>query len=238
MKQFMVVLASFSMLISSCGYRNGRRVTGSGRISTQQRTVSNFSGVETQGSIDITVSQGNYKVEVEADENLQSYIETNVENGNLIVKFRNGIWLNHYKTARVHIWAPQLNDFEIHGSGNISGEGKITNAGKINVRVSGSGDVDLNLDCPEIITETHASGNIDLEGECKTIHTQIFGSGNLKASRLKAETVSVEVHGSGDTEVFASESLDVKILGSGDVQYGGNPKVSSEIHGSGSVNKE
>ncbi len=238
MKQLIVAFLFLSILITSCGYRNGRRITGSGRISTQQRSVGNFSGVETRGSIDITVSQGNYKVEVEADENLQSYIETIVENGNLVVKFRNGIWLNHYKTARVHIWAPQLNDFEIHGSGNISGDGKISNAGKINIRVSGSGDVDLNVDAPEIITETHASGNIDLEGECKSINTQIFGSGNLKASRLKAESVKVEVHGSGDTEVFASESLDVKILGSGDVQYSGNPKVSTDIHGSGSVNKE
>ena len=237
MKQFILLLVLIPLLSTSCRYR-GNSVRGSGRISTQQRSVSNFTGLETDGSIDIQVAQGDYKVEVEADENIQQYIETVVENGKLKVRFRNGTWLNHYNRAVVHVRAPVLNDFETHGSGNITGDGKIADAQRMNIVISGSGDIELNLDCPAIVTETHASGNITLSGDCKSINTKIFGSGNLEAKHLKSETANIEVHGSGDSEIFASESLDVKIYGSGDVRYDGSPKISSDIHGSGSVEKE
>ena len=65
----------------------------------------------------------------------------------------------------------------------------------------------------------------------------LSGSGDVKLADLKAETVKVSIHGSGDTEIFASESLDVEIFGSGDVHYKGEPKISSSIHGSGEVSK-
>jgi Putative auto-transporter adhesin, head GIN domain len=237
MKKLLLLLSVVTIVFSSCRYGMGKRVHGNGNIATEQRSVTGFTGVQTHGSIDIIVSQGSFKVEVESDQNLLQYIETNVENGNLVVRYKNGIWLTDHRGAKVHVTAPVLNDFEIHGSGNITSEGKISDSNKMNLQISGSGDLRLNLDCPEIKTGTHGSGNIVLTGETRNFSSEISGSGGVRASDLKAENVKVSVHGSGDTDVTASVSLDVTISGSGDVRYKGSPKINTEVHGSGSVTK-
>lgn len=237
MKKIILLLPAAMLMIVSCHYMGGKRVRGNGVVSKEQRSVTGFTGVETHGSIDLVVSQGPYKIEVETDQNVLPYIETEVENGRLMIRFKDGIWLQHYNEARVYITAPTLHDFETHGSGNISSQGKIADSSGMTTRISGSGDISLEINAPKINTETHGSGNTSLSGETKDLSTMISGSGNVKATDLKAENVRVSVHGSGDTDVFAASSLDVTVSGSGDIRYKGNPKMSTEIHGSGSVKK-
>ncbi len=165
------------------------------------------------------------------------YIETTVENGHLVVRFRDGISLMDHHDAKVYVTAPELNVFEVHGSANITSQGTIADKNKINIVISGSGDIELTLDCPEVTTSTGGSGNITLKGETKNITCKTSGSGDLIAASLKAENVKVSVHGSGNAEVFASESLEIDISGSGDVRYKGTPKINTTVHGSGTVSK-
>ena len=237
MNKSLYLLAGLVVLMSSCHYVNGRHISGNGTPAAEQRNVTGFTGAETHGSIDIIASQGNYNIKVETDQNLLQYIETNVENGRLIVRFKNGISLTHFNGAKVYVTAPELNAFETYGSGNINSQGKISGKNKIDVVISGSGDIQLDLDCPEVKTETHGSGNITLSGETKNLSCKTSGSGDVKAANLKAENVKTSIHGSGDNEVFASESLDVEISGSGDVHYRGEPKINTAVHGSGTVTK-
>jgi len=237
MNKLFFLLPVIAMLMSSCHYRHGKHISGQGPAITETRNITGFTGVEARGAIDIIVSQGNFNIKVESDQSLLPYIETTVENGHLMVRFRNGISIGDYHTAKVYVTAPELNAFETHGSGSIKGEERISDKNKIDINVSGSGEVTLDLDCPEIKTGTHGSGNITLRGESRNISCEISGSGDVYAGNLKAETVKVSVHGSGDTEVFASESLDTDIYGSGDVHYKGEPKITSSVHGSGEVSK-
>ncbi len=223
--------------LSSCHYRNSRHVSGNGRVTAEQRTVTGFTGIETRGDIDIIVSQGSFNVRVEADQNLLQYIETSVTDGRLVVRFRDHLSIYNDDDVKVYVSAPELNYFATSGSGNINGRGKIADKTRMGVKVAGSGDVELQLDCPEIKTETYGSGDISLKGEARNVSCELSGSGDLKAADLKAEAVKISVHGSGDTEIFASESLDAEIFGSGDVHYKGDPKISSSIHGSGELSK-
>ena len=237
MNKYLLLLAGLMSVTCSCHYVNGRHIAGNGQMDTEQRNVTGFTGVETHGAIDIIALQGSFNIKVEADQNLLQYIETNVENGRLIVRFRQGISLGHFSGAKVYVTAPELNAFETHGSGNITSQGKISDKNKIDIDISGSGDIQLDLDCPEVKTDTHGSGNITLTGETKNLSCRTSGSGDVKAANLKAENVKTSIHGSGDDEVFASESLDVEIAGSGDVHYRGTPRISTSVHGSGSVTK-
>jgi len=237
MNKYLLLLGGLIVVTCSCHYVNSRHISGNGNVSSEQRNVTGFTGVETHGDIDIIASQGSFNIKVETDQNLLQYIETIVDNGRLIVRFRHGISIMHLSAAKVYVTAPELNAFETHGSGNIISQGKISGKNKIDIDVSGSGDIELDLDCPEVKTETHGSGNITLTGETRNFSCRTTGSGDIKAANLKAENVKTSIHGSGDNEVFASELLDVEIFGSGDVHYKGEPKISTSVHGSGSVTK-
>ena len=54
---------------------------------------------------------------------------------------------------------------------------------------------------------------------------------------LGADSVGVQIAGSGDASVRARRTLRVAITGSGDLTYAGDPSVTSSISGSGSTKK-
>jgi hypothetical protein len=229
----LVLMVAFT----SCRFVEGQRVKGNGNIRTEQRSVTGFSGVETHGSIDIEVTQGDYKVVVESDENIIPEIVTEVENGRLIVHFKEGFTSFSYSSAKVYVTAPSLNALGVHGSGNIESKGTISNNDKMEIVVSGSGDIHADIHSPSVSSETNGSGNITLTGETKDFSSSISGSGDVHAYDLKSEIVKTSTHGSGNMEVSASVKLESGIFGSGDVDYKGSPQVSSEVHGSGSINR-
>src|SRR5689334_8631721 len=66
--------------LASCRFVNGKRVKGTGNQRTENRSVTNFHSVSSYGEYDIYLTQGtDYSVQVEAEDNLLPYIETNLK---------------------------------------------------------------------------------------------------------------------------------------------------------------
>ena len=172
---------------------------------------------------------------VQDDENLLPYVITEVDNGVLNIHYKNGysIMNDH---AKVFVTAPSLEKITSSGSADITRRGTIKNSNQIEIRTSGSGDINAEVDAPSISVSGSGSGNVTLSGRTKDFDCKISGSGDVKCANLKSENAVIHVSGSSDVHVFASVSLKVNVAGSGDVYYGGNPS-SPEIHitGSGTV---
>lgn len=235
MKRIFLFSLLAAIVLSSCRFVENRRIKGDGNVTTAQRSITGFAGVETRGFIDIEVSQGDYKVTVEADQNMIPYILTDIHDGNLIVSLKDDFNSYSFTSAKVIISAPALHVFHTSGSGNITGRGKITDTNKMEIGIGGSGNVDLDINSPSVNAEIGGSGNMTLRGETKEFVSQTNGSGNTEAYDLKSETVKASIYGSGNTNVFASVKLTAEIFGSGNVNYKGNPQINSSSHGSGSV---
>lgn len=236
MKKILIILIAVVVIAPSCRFRH-RRHSGNGHVATEQRTIASFNAVESHGSIDIELAQGTQAIKVEADDDIIKYIETVVENGTLKVRFKESIDFIDFDHAKVWVTVPELSRIETHGSGDVKADGKVTAKDRMEIKVFGSGDVDLALDAPSVRTETHGSGNMTLRGETREVDATIQGSGDLNADELKSEKTTVSIHGSGNADVYASVSLQAEISGSGDVHYKGSPSVNSNVHGSGSVSK-
>lgn len=231
-----ILLAAITSV--SCNFIGEERVRGNGNSKTEDRSVASFTAVSCYGEYDVYLSQGStYSLRIEADENLLSYIETTVENGVLSIRTKEGFWLSAKDDMKVYISAPAYSSVSTFGSGNIISQSKLNNTSPIELEVSGSGDIKVELNAPEVVAGLSGSGNIQLTGETRTFKGSVAGSGEIKASDLKAENVTIDIAGSGSADVFASVKLDVDVAGSGDVRYRGGAQVSSDIAGSGTVKK-
>lgn len=216
----------------------GKKVSGNGNLVTRDRNISGFDGVETFGEFDVSISTANESsVKVEAEENLQSYIETVVDGSTLQIRTKPGYNLRPNEAIKIFVYGPRFGTIASYGSGNINGQNTITSNTSINLRVAGSGNIQADLNAQEVSAEIAGSGNIGISGTSKDFKSKVMGSGNVKAGKLQTENSSVNIAGSGNAEVSASNRLDVKVMGSGDVRYRGGPQVNSEIAGSGSVIK-
>lgn len=217
----------------------GRKVSGSGNVISQERGVADFKEVTVDGSLNAILAQGSsYSVRVEADDNFQEYIETKAKGDRLVISTRNGFDLNSRRDIIVYITAPQFTAAEVNGSGNIKSVTKLSGNETLRLSVEGSGNIDLDIDAPEVKAEVGGSGNITVKGTTKTFTAGVGGSGNIYGFNLLSEDADVDLAGSGNAEVYASKQLKVDVAGSGSVDYKGSPAVKSNIAGSGSVNKK
>lgn len=199
---------------------NGDRISGNGIITTEERSVNNFTGVMVEGSTDVTVTKGaNFKVQVTGYSNLMPYFETKVVNGNLVLGFKEHVNVRHDNTE-VTVTLPVLNNLSTYGSGNITSTGAFTATDDFQTSVSGSGNIKIE------------------QGSAKNMSATISGSGNISAFGFSTEKAKVNVAGSGNASVTATDNLTVKIAGSGNVYYKGSPSISVNISGSGAVVKK
>lgn len=228
-----------TMVLFSCRYITGKKVRGNGNYVSRERSISDFNGIESYGSFDVTViPSSNSSVKVEADENLQEYIETYVENGDLQIRTRKGYNLKPRNEIKITVSGPVFTTLATHGSGNIISQGSLnTNDGDVDLNVAGSGNIEAEMTANSIDGQIHGSGNIKLSGTAKEFEGGVYGSGNIRAGELRTETSKVEIAGSGNVEVNSSNKLDVHIMGSGEVRHRGSASVSTSIQGSGSVVK-
>ena len=224
---------------SSCMFVGGERIRGNGNLVTQDRPVSGFSGVKSSGFFDVYVSSGTSQtVKIEAEENLQSYIETTMDGNILEIDTKEGYWLRPKKQVKIFITSPSFTSVRLSGSGNIISQNKIMGTETIDLALSGSGDIKVDVDAPSVKAEINGSGNMELKGQAKSFEGSVSGSGDIKAMDLRSEETKIRISGSGDANVYASMRLEVRVAGSGDVKYaGGVQSVSSNISGSGSVKK-
>lgn len=194
-------------------------VRGNGDTETETRNVSNFSSVSLEGSGNVTITQGaSFAVTVTDDENLLPYVETNVSDNELLIRYKRNTWVKH-GNLKVNITMPELNGIELSGSGSYDINGHFVNNGTFSSRVSGSGDIRIS------------------DFDTKNADFDVNGSGKISAAGLWTETASVHISGSGEAELSVSDELDAHISGSGKVYYHGTPAVSTHISGSGKVVK-
>lgn len=237
-----ILTAAFVILlfsITSCRLMGGERVNGNGVLKSENRAVTGFRGVSVAGGMDVVLIPGaQHSVRIEADENLLQHIVTELDGDILEIGPEKGHNLNPDAGLKVYVTAPLFNVVEVNGSGNVVSQSRIKADERLRTEISGSGDMRLELDAPEVEMEITGSGTIILSGNTRRFRSEINGSGDLRAFDLLSEDTEVEISGSGDAQVFASKQLGIRINGSGNVDYKGNPpSINQNVAGSGSVRK-
>ncbi len=236
MKKFLLPVLVSSLLVSSCEFIGDKRERGNGHVITGDRTEKNFRGVESHGNFEVSATTGNdYAVKIETDENLQQYIRTAVVDGYLKITTEDGINIDPTGPLKVYVTAPVFEKLSSSGSGDIKGENEIVSEGRMEIAISGSGDINAKVRATEINASISGSGNINLSGSAQKLKTSIAGNGDINAGQLSVDEATIEIMGSGNTMINASKKLNIHIAGSGDVKYSGNPEIHQEIMGSGNI---
>jgi hypothetical protein len=226
------VLASGCIVVDLTGCSK-ETVKGSGKVISEQRQVPEFKTVKLKGFGKVVLTKGEqHTVEIRTDDNIMPLIETEVANGNLVIS--QGNYNLKPTTLDFEITVKELKGISISGSGDVTGKSRFV-TDDFFAKISGSGDMALELDVVNLETGISGSGSMNLAGKTDRHDASISGSGKINAFDMDAKKVSLKVSGSGDCKVVATETLNTKISGSGDVFYKGHPQVNSKISGSGSL---
>lgn len=189
-----------TVVISGCYY--GPCMNGSGPIVTEEREISGFTGVRSNGSFEVYVSQAEeFSVEVVAYENLLPIIETYISGYTLVLETQNNSCYKSSPSVKVYVTLPELNLLELNGSGSLMAD--IVESQIFECVNDGSGYISVD-----------------------TVYTEDFylansGSGLLEVMKIYSSEVSFVQSGSGiiDTgEILDSETVSIKHSSSGNVR--------------------
>lgn len=230
---FVVITLLTVASIQSC-----HKISGEGPVVSKTYPLSGFTGVESKIDADVYFIQDSfYKVEIQAQANIQDIMDIRVENGTLLLQFDKYKNVRRYDHVAVYVTAPNLTSLGINGSGNIRIQQPISVNGDVTLSVNGSGDINANsVTASSLYAKINGSGSLTVNnGTVNYESAQISGSGNINLVGVMAKRAKVETSGSGKTTIWATDDLDVRISGSGDVFYKGSPSMRVETSGSGKV---
>jgi hypothetical protein len=186
---------------------------GSGVMQTEDREVDRFRNVSVEAYADVSIRVGEpQSVSISFDDNLVERVVTRVRNEQLTISVR-----GRYSSSlglKVDICVPQLDGYYSYGSSkasirdvdsesfevHINGAGSIDcqgTAGTLNVRIAGSGDMDLSeLVVREADVSITGSGDIEVHAT-QRVSANISGSGEVRVHG-DPPVMSEWISGSGD----------------------------------------
>jgi hypothetical protein len=213
-------------------------IKGNGEMTSEKRNTGDYNEISLVGSMDVELVSGTEgNLTLEAESNLQEYITTEVNGGTLKISVKKGYNLKPSRNNGIKVTVPfkDIEVVEVTGSGDLWNTSTI-NAKNFSTKLTGSGDIKLELEVENLEGSITGSGDTQLSGKAKDFDCKVTGSGDFKAYDLRAENVEATVMGSGDIQVSANNALKAKVMGSGDIKYKGNPKNQDfKTSGSGSV---
>ena len=210
-------------------------------LDDDDRDLPTFDRIALRLPCNVHITQGSKQsVVLKGDRDDLEKIITEVSGGKLIIKTKSSSWLSwmdDLDEVDIYITMKEVRGLSVSGSGKITTENKIK-TDDLDLAVSGSGRLQINVDANEIDSSISGSGRIEAKGTSKSNDLSISGSGRLNAENLVAENYDISISGSGRCEINVTNELEVSISGSGSVYYKGNPdKVDSKTSGSGRVKK-
>lgn len=209
-----------------------------------------FKSIYVNSNYTVYLKQTNkQEVIVEAESDIYALTTVTVENGVLMINVERkpdtqnkSVWakIDNIKlnpVMKVWVSVKNINELQVNGLGKIVSENSLS-APALNLLVSGSGSMDLDLKGDFLKAEVSGSGKINLKGYATSIDAFVSGSGAIHAFNCTLDNAKVKVSGSGDCEVTVANSIEALVLGSGNIKHKGNTKTATKkIYGSGTVER-
>jgi hypothetical protein len=211
-----VAIVALCASLAGCG--TAEKVQGSGKVVSENRTVSGYDSISLSGTGKLEIEQnGSEALSITADDNLMQYLTSEVKGHRLVLEVKSGYNLSPSKQIVFKVGAKDLKEVACAGDTNATLKGVHTN--ELKLSIAGSGD-------------------ISAEGTADSQEISIAGSGKYVGGGLKSKDTKVNVAGSGDAVLAVSDNLDVSIAGSGSIKYYGDPKIKQSVVGSGTIDKQ
>ena len=232
----LVAILSFLTSQSIIAQAWGSGIDGEGEVIKQEISLPAMKGFDLGFGGDVIVTPGaTQKIVIEGQKNIIDNIKRDVSNGTWRISYIKSV--DNAKPVTVYITIPTIEYVGLSGSGSIKSTGKFSGLDEVEMAVTGSGDITMQIEAKETELHITGSGEIELAGTTRSLEVEITGSGDVMTKELVASTCKIQISGSGDAAVYVNGDLETQISGSGDVRYRGNASVTAKISGSGEVTK-
>lgn len=226
-----IVLVVLSILCLSCGF-DFKKVDGDGNVTKQERTVTGaFKSVSVDKGLEVIIQQGaTASVTVEADQNLQEHIKTEVKGSELEITA--DINIGNAKAKRVIVTLPEITGIEAGGGSAVKSQGTLK-ADKIKLDANGGSSLDATLETKKAECEASSGSHMSVSGSTGNLATKASNGSHLNAANLVAENVKSDASSGGSIVVNPTSNLSADASSGASVYYIKTPSKLTQNASSG-----
>jgi hypothetical protein len=235
-----IVATLISLSLFSCNFdmniNNG--VRGDGNVTVEQRTINDsFTAIKATEGLDVYLTQSNEEsISVEADNNLQDIIITEVIDGVLKIHTKKNIGKS--KSKKVMVSFKDVSSIIATSGSDVYSTNTITTE-NLELETTSGSDMKLSVNTTTLNCKSTSGSDLKLSGKTIKLIAEATSGSDIKAADLIAESSQVKATSGADITVNTSKELTAKATSGGDIKYLGNPEVVNKSDSSaGSIKKQ
>ncbi|GEL09447.1 Putative auto-transporter adhesin, head GIN domain [Flavobacterium glycines] len=228
------LIAFVAVTLVSCNNQHHHHsINGNGNIITEKRNISeNFNRIEVSSAIEVIVEQADRtKVLVEADDNLQNSIITEVRNGVLIISRKNGNFSSQHG-QKVFITAPVIEELTANSASSIKTKNTLKGE-NISLNTSSAAKIEAQLSIDNIKASSISASKIEIKGMALHLDTEATSASKINAEDLLANNITAESSSGSKINIHPIVSLKAEASSGGKIEYNNNPKHIEKTTSSG-----
>ena len=233
-----IVIVLTALFFSGCHF-DYNSIKGSGNITTEKRIITEkFTGIEVSSAIELTIEQSDKtEIVVEADDNLQNTILTEVKNGKLIISNKSYTNINN-GTRKVSVKMPVIEGLEASSAASITSRNTLK-GNQIYIKSSSAATINLNkLEMDAIVSNSSSGSTIKLKGLTLKLESTASSGSTTKCSQLLANEVIADASSGSNIEVHPIVSLKAEASSGASINYNNAPKtINQKSSSGGSINQ-
>ncbi|WP_203258530.1 head GIN domain-containing protein [Hyunsoonleella ulvae] len=233
-----IVTSILSLLMLSCVNINwSTGVKGNGNVVMETREVTeSFSKIKATEGLRVYLTQDNKEaITVEADENLQELILTEIKDGVLKIHCKEQIGKASSKKINVNFKSitnlTSTSGSSVYGTNTIASENLV-------LKSSSGSSMRVKVNANDLTCDASSGSSLKVSGEAISLTAEASSGSNIKAGDLKAESSEVSASSGANLTVNTSKALIAKASSGGGVKYYGNPEmIDTDKSSGGSISK-
>ncbi|CAM3771451.1 hypothetical protein FSS13T_25740 [Flavobacterium saliperosum S13] len=235
-----VIAAVVALLFASCTMNVGslKKVDGSRNVVTKNRNISSdFTSIKASNGLEIILEQGSTtEVKVEADDNLQEHIKTEITDGEL--KIYADINIRNAKSKKVFVRLAKLNSLETSSGSSVSSVNVLENTSMDFSSSSGS-EIDVKVNAATVSCKSSSGSEIRISGKADKLETESSSGSTIEAQDLIVKNAVADSSSGSSINLNVSETLTAEASSGSSVSYENEPKtLNKKVSSGGSVSVE
>jgi hypothetical protein len=209
-----ILISSACLVVSGLG----KVVRGSGQVTSETRTARGFDRISVCCGMRLMLTQGDTEsLEIEADDNLLPEIVTEVQAGELIIRYLDTNGQTQYRPSqpvRVRVGAIDIHGLDISGGGSL--EVEVIETGDLDIVISGGSRAKTGaITAERLKVEVSGGGDFSAQDlQLTALDLNLSGGSAASLDTLEAESLKLESSGGGDITAAGSVAAQ-------DIQFSG-----------------
>jgi len=221
-----VVTSILSLLLFSCNFNMNWNsgVKGNGNVVMETRTVNaSFSKIKASEGLSVYLTQGSSEgITVEADENLQELIITEVIDGVLKIHCKEQI--GKASSKKVNVNFKSVSGITSTSGSSVHATNVIT-TDNLKLKSSSGSSMRVKVNTNDLTCDSSSGSSLKVSGNTISLTAEASSGSTIKAGDLKAESSEASASSGANLTVNTSKALIAKASSGAIVKYYGNPEM-------------